>query len=89
VRIILLVYMLTSVLIQVVKHHLDEFNHTQRSWIVIWELGVVVELPPWVLLAYPSSLLYHFNIDINGKLYILYRLINKFLHRYQICNNRG
>ena len=46
---------------------LDTFNHTKRSWLVIWEAGVVIELPPWVLLLYPSSLLYHFNIDINGR----------------------
>lgn len=25
----------------------------------------MIELPPWVLLLYPSSLLYHFNIDIS------------------------
>ena len=43
------------------------FNHTMRSWLVIWEAGVVIELPPWVLLLYPSSLLYHFNIDIDGR----------------------
>ncbi|KAF8219842.1 hypothetical protein L208DRAFT_1337394, partial [Tricholoma matsutake] len=43
------------------------FNHTMRSWLVIWEAGVVIELPPWVLLLYPSSLLYHFNIDIHGR----------------------
>lgn len=42
------------------------FNHTMRSWLVIWEAGVVIELPPWVLLLYPSSLLYHFNIDVDG-----------------------
>jgi hypothetical protein len=41
-----------------------EFNHTQRTWLVIWEAGVVIELPPWVLAVYPSSLLFHFNIDI-------------------------
>jgi len=43
-----------------------EFNHTQRSWLVIWEAGVVVELPPWVIAAYPSSLFLHFNIDVNN-----------------------
>jgi hypothetical protein len=46
---------------------LANFNHTLRSWLVIWEAGVVIELPPWVLLLYPSSLLYHFNIDIHGR----------------------
>lgn len=43
-----------------------KFNHTQRSWLVIWEAGVIVELPPWVIAAYPSSLFVHFNIDISG-----------------------
>jgi hypothetical protein len=43
-----------------------KFNHTQRTWLVIWEAGVIVELPPWVLAIYPSSLFYHFNIDVNG-----------------------
>ncbi|KAJ7705905.1 hypothetical protein B0H16DRAFT_1266654, partial [Mycena metata] len=41
------------------------FNHSQRSWIVIWEGGVAVELPPWTLAMYPSALLYHFNIDVD------------------------
>ena len=27
----------------------------------------MIELPPWVLLLYPSSLLYHFNIDVGGE----------------------
>ncbi|KDR72454.1 hypothetical protein GALMADRAFT_143286 [Galerina marginata CBS 339.88] len=41
-----------------------KFNHSQRTWLVLWEAGVVIQLPPWVMVAYPSSLLYHFNIDI-------------------------
>lgn len=47
------------------------FNHSRRSWLVLWEAGVVIELPPWTILAYPSALLYHFNIDIDGKLLVL------------------
>ncbi|KAK7019813.1 hypothetical protein VNI00_017902 [Paramarasmius palmivorus] len=39
------------------------FNHRERSWLVIWEAGVVVELPPGVFLLYPSSLFLHFNVD--------------------------
>ena len=42
------------------------FNHTMRSWLVIWEAGVMIELPPCVLLLYPSSLPYHFSIDVDG-----------------------
>ena len=45
----------------------DKFNHQKRSWLVLWEAGVVVELPPWVLVAYPSSLFFHFNIDVHGE----------------------
>ncbi|KAJ7186931.1 hypothetical protein C8R46DRAFT_1206918 [Mycena filopes] len=41
------------------------FNHTQRTWLVVWEAGIIIELPPWVLAMYPSALLYHFNIDID------------------------
>ncbi|KAF8200141.1 hypothetical protein BJ912DRAFT_836551, partial [Pholiota molesta] len=41
-----------------------KFNHTKRSWLVLWEAGVAIQLPPWTMVAYPSSLLYHFNIDI-------------------------
>ncbi|KAI0040930.1 hypothetical protein FA95DRAFT_804673 [Auriscalpium vulgare] len=36
-----------------------------QSWLVIWEAGIIIELPPWVLLIYPSSLFYHFNVDIS------------------------
>lgn len=28
---------------------------------------MVIELPFWTLLIYPSSLFYHFNVDIDGK----------------------
>ncbi|KAJ7153714.1 hypothetical protein C8R46DRAFT_1042095 [Mycena filopes] len=35
------------------------------TWLVIWEAGVAIQLPPWVLALYPSALFYHFNIDID------------------------
>ncbi|KAF9026369.1 hypothetical protein BDZ89DRAFT_1134796 [Hymenopellis radicata] len=40
------------------------FNHREKAWLVIWEAGVCLELPPGVFLIYPSSLFYHFNVDI-------------------------
>lgn len=46
------------------------FNHRLRSWVVLWEAGVAIELPPWVILIYPSSLLHHFNVDALGELFI-------------------
>jgi len=43
------------------------FDHRKKSWLVLWEAGIAVELPPWVAFVYPSSLLLHFNIDVDGK----------------------
>ncbi|KAL1697720.1 hypothetical protein EV121DRAFT_274905, partial [Schizophyllum commune] len=40
------------------------FNHRERCWLVIWEAGLIVELPPGVFMAYPSSLFYHWNVDV-------------------------
>ncbi|KAF8155455.1 hypothetical protein B0H34DRAFT_849732 [Crassisporium funariophilum] len=42
-----------------------KFNHSKQTWLVLWEAGVAIELLPWVMAAYPSSLLYHFNVDIS------------------------
>ncbi len=43
------------------------FNHREKAWLVIWEAGVCIELPPGVFLLYPSSLFIHFNVDLQGK----------------------
>ncbi|KAJ7259112.1 hypothetical protein B0H12DRAFT_1232098 [Mycena haematopus] len=51
-------------LIYVLKTH-RAFDHTKYTWLVIWEAGVAVELPPWTILIYPSALFYHFNIDVH------------------------
>ncbi|KAJ7934412.1 hypothetical protein B0H13DRAFT_1951310, partial [Mycena leptocephala] len=42
-----------------------QFDHRKYTWLVIWEAGVAVELPPWVILIYPSALFYHFNLDVS------------------------
>jgi len=44
-----------------------KFNSKERSWLVIWEAGVILELPAGVFLMYPSSLFFHFNIDLEGE----------------------
>ncbi|KAJ7858836.1 hypothetical protein B0H14DRAFT_3864268 [Mycena olivaceomarginata] len=41
------------------------FDHSKYTWLVIWEAGVAIELPPWTLAIYPSALFYHFNIDVD------------------------
>ncbi|KAF9031896.1 hypothetical protein BJ165DRAFT_1571761 [Panaeolus papilionaceus] len=48
--------------------HADSKNVVgSKTWLVLWEAGVIIELPPWVAAIYPSSLLYHFNVDVSGK----------------------
>lgn len=44
-----------------------QFDHRKRTWLVLWEGEVAIELPPWVVFVYPSSLFTHFNIDVNGE----------------------
>ncbi|KAH9835168.1 uncharacterized protein C8Q71DRAFT_764447 [Rhodofomes roseus] len=43
----------------------SKFNSKHRSWLVIWEAGIVIEVPPWTPVIYPSSLFLHFNIDVH------------------------
>ncbi|KAG1769733.1 hypothetical protein EV702DRAFT_1202763 [Suillus placidus] len=40
------------------------FNSKERSWLVIWEAGLVLEVPAGVFVMYPSSLFFHFNVDM-------------------------
>ncbi|PBK94273.1 hypothetical protein ARMGADRAFT_1078972 [Armillaria gallica] len=42
-----------------------KFNHKEKCWLCIWEFGFVTEIPPNVFCLYPSSLLFHFNIDMS------------------------
>ncbi|KAA1472872.1 hypothetical protein DENSPDRAFT_881587 [Dentipellis sp. KUC8613] len=39
------------------------FNHRERAWLVLWEAGIIIQVPPGVFVAYPSSLFLHFNFD--------------------------
>ncbi|KAJ7867455.1 hypothetical protein B0H13DRAFT_2281206 [Mycena leptocephala] len=59
---VLLIYILKC---GTAKALIENFNHSQRTWLVIWEAGVVLELPPWTIAIYPSALFYHFNIDVH------------------------
>jgi hypothetical protein len=40
-----------------------KYNHSVRTWLVLWEARVVIQLLPWVVLLYPFSLIRHFNVD--------------------------
>ncbi|RPD69760.1 hypothetical protein L226DRAFT_575408 [Lentinus tigrinus ALCF2SS1-7] len=40
------------------------FDHKQKAWLVLWEAGLIVQLPPGVVMFYPSSLFIHFNVNI-------------------------
>ncbi|KAF8548532.1 hypothetical protein OG21DRAFT_1526429 [Imleria badia] len=48
-------------------HKKKQFNSKLRAWLVIWELGIIIELPVGVLLLYPSALFFHFNVDMAEK----------------------
>ncbi|THH28035.1 hypothetical protein EUX98_g6147 [Antrodiella citrinella] len=39
-------------------------NNQERIWLVLWEAGIVIQVPIGVLIVYPSALIMHFNIDI-------------------------
>lgn len=43
------------------------FDHREKCWLVIWEAGIALELPPGVFVFYPSSLFLHFNIDLSRR----------------------
>ncbi|KAK7049025.1 hypothetical protein R3P38DRAFT_3175279 [Favolaschia claudopus] len=41
------------------------FNHKYRTWLVLWEMSLYLELAPWTLTTYPSAIFFHYNIDIH------------------------
>ncbi|KAG6370119.1 hypothetical protein JVT61DRAFT_12419 [Boletus reticuloceps] len=43
----------------------EKFDFKKRAWLVIWELGLIFEVPIGVALFYPSAVFFHFNIDIS------------------------
>lgn len=40
----------------------------EKVWLVLWEAGLVIQIPLGVLFVYPSALLLHFNVRIEGRL---------------------
>jgi hypothetical protein len=44
-----------------------KFDSKEKSWLVIWEADIVVELPPGVFFLYPSSIFFHCNVHRKGK----------------------
>lgn len=41
---------------------------------MIWEPSVIIQLPPWVALLYPSALFLDFNIDLEGTAFLPFPL---------------
>ncbi|THH20863.1 hypothetical protein EUX98_g8503 [Antrodiella citrinella] len=39
-------------------------GNKEKVWLVLWEAGVVIQVPMGVLLIYPSALILHFNVKI-------------------------
>lgn len=48
-----------------------QFEHKYKSWLVLLEAVIVIELPPWVVLLYPSSLPHHFNVDVDSMSFLI------------------
>ncbi|RPD70722.1 hypothetical protein L226DRAFT_224805 [Lentinus tigrinus ALCF2SS1-7] len=42
------------------------FDSKEKAWLVLWEAGLVIELPVGVLILYPSSLFLHFNVNMSA-----------------------
>ena len=63
-----------------------DFNHGERAWLVIWELGLIFQLPPGVWIFYPSAIFYHFNVDKWGMHCLIIHLI--FI-LYRVCHYRS
>lgn len=55
---------------------LGHFNHHEKCWLVIWEAGIAIEIPPGVFVFYPSSLFLHFNIDLSCKSHLDFPIAN-------------
>ncbi|KIY62105.1 hypothetical protein CYLTODRAFT_494872 [Cylindrobasidium torrendii FP15055 ss-10] len=44
------------------------FNSDEKCWLCIWDANLFIQLPPGVVLTYPSALFYHFNYDLDDLL---------------------
>ncbi|KAK7030588.1 hypothetical protein R3P38DRAFT_2774911 [Favolaschia claudopus] len=54
-----------SILTYLTRLGVKLFNHKFRTWLVLWEMGLYLELAPGTLTTYPSSIFFHYNIDIH------------------------
>ncbi|KAJ7650505.1 hypothetical protein FB45DRAFT_715501, partial [Roridomyces roridus] len=43
----------------------EHFDDDRKTWLVVWEIALAIQLPAWVLHLYPSALFYHFNVDVD------------------------
>ncbi|SCZ98120.1 BZ3500_MvSof-1268-A1-R1_Chr7-3g09710 [Microbotryum saponariae] len=42
-----------------------EFDSSTQSWLVLYELGVIVEVPAGCCIAFPSALVTHGNVHLD------------------------
>lgn len=50
---------------------LGKTNTDECFWLVFWKTKIIVQILAGTLIIYTSALLLHFNVDINGKHYLL------------------
>ena len=39
-------------------------SEDEWSWLVLWELGLIIQMPRGSVLLFPSALLFHFNVRV-------------------------
>ncbi|KAK4690659.1 hypothetical protein P7C70_g9522, partial [Phenoliferia sp. Uapishka_3] len=40
------------------------FDSTRKHWLVLWDLGIIIEVPAGVAIAFPSALILHWNCNL-------------------------
>ena len=63
------------------------FDHKRKAWLVIWEANIMIEIPAGVFVAYPSSLFYHFNWDVDIGVYLQPTCMFSTHKEYRCCND--
>ena len=41
-------------------------DRCEKVWLVLWEAGIIIQIPIGVLFIYPSALIMHFNVRLEG-----------------------
>lgn len=45
-------------------------NADEKIWLVLWEAGIIIQIPAGCVVMFPSALFMHFNINMDGAILI-------------------